>query len=129
MVSVFAESCEPDRSCRALGLAAGSPAPSDQLHGTGVAKGRIRTCDLWLMGPASYHCSTPQYFDTNGESRTPIPLVTYRGQPLRRMTFLFYSRKFDQSFRSALVYQIPSHMVFIGSGSGSRIPYLEVMSL
>ncbi len=24
--------------------------------------GRIRTCDLWVMSPTSYHCSTPQYY-------------------------------------------------------------------
>ena len=23
--------------------------------------GRTRTCDLWVMSPTSYHCSTPRY--------------------------------------------------------------------
>jgi hypothetical protein len=27
--------------------------------------GRIRTSDLWVMSPTSYHCSTPQYRGAN----------------------------------------------------------------
>jgi hypothetical protein len=40
--------------------------------------GRIRTCDLWVMGPTSYLCSTPQYIfiikTPSGHSPKPQPI-------------------------------------------------------
>jgi hypothetical protein len=34
--------------------------------------GRIRTSDLWVMSPTSYHCSTPQFYGCKCNIYTPI---------------------------------------------------------
>jgi hypothetical protein len=35
--------------------------------------GRIRTSDLWVMSPTSYHCSTPQYIFKTSKSKNMSP--------------------------------------------------------